>query len=764
MPSSGIKKIIHCVCPLSTDGIPIPFSTHTSDANLPPSPPTTPNHFSDKTQTVPLNIYYPSKELFNVRSRPSWYMIHAAASLSLAGYDQSICIDSRPSKHASVDRDLYAFVVNVLDPLFQVSPTSPSNCNKSMVNMWKNYINVNIAYAEALAARYRNGDIVWIHDYQLLMVPHYLRQILPNAKIGMSIYANFPYYGHLASIYECKSMLQSILLADHIGFQTKLDTRHFATACTQLLDMDCPPSSKQVGVFPSGVDNQLLLKSSVLKRAKEIRNLFPHRQIIFCRDTHVANVIRTLAAFSQLFSKDRYLMNHLVLIHLCSARVPASDLTAIPEIVRQINQLYGNTDFVPVHFYHQELDREEREALMAAADLGLFLGSQSSTLTSAKEFVLSQYERHAPLVMSQESSLVIPNGVITAIEDPSDIPALVTALHDTLTLCSIDSEKRYESLYKFVLENDAITCAHRFIETLVDHETRPLYTQQLIEAYKAASGKNLIIVCDNNELTAPTDKVEPSNPSTKKLIPYLESLSQDNMNCVYLVSGRTKDDLDIWSKANPHSFGLGAEYGAFVQQPSDASWKTTSISSEISKKSTDWRELINKLFQKYVQKVLGSCIIDNETMITLDFNKSFDSDKVSYYSKRCNEELAHLVNIAATHGQKLRIFKSKARIQVQKCSSLYSSEGYSTLVETLLEAIQPNFVLCVGNTNDQDKPMTSCEESMFSTLYGHGINRDHLYTVAMTTKKCTMANWELRDSTDMVDLFKQLVEIKKEGV
>lgn len=261
--------------------------------------------------------------------------------------------------------------------------------------------------------------------------------------------------------------------------------------------MDCPPSSKQVGVFPSGVDNQLLLKSSVLKRAKEIRNLFPHRQIIFCRDTHVANVIRTLAAFSQLFSKDRYLMNHLVLIHLCSARVPASDLTAIPEIVRQINQLYGNTDFVPVHFYHQELDREEREALMAAADLGLFLGSQSSTLTSAKEFVLSQYERHAPLVMSQESSLVIPNGVITAIEDPSDIPALVTALHDTLTLCSIDSEKRYESLYKFVLENDAITCAHRFIETLVDHETRPLYTQQLIEAYKAASGKNLIIVCDN---------------------------------------------------------------------------------------------------------------------------------------------------------------------------------------------------------------------------------------------------------------------------
>ncbi|GAN08300.1 trehalose-phosphatase [Mucor ambiguus] len=756
MIANSIKKIIHCVCPLSTDGVPIPFSTCTSNDKLPPSPPTTPNHFSAKVQTVPLNVYSPSKELFNVRSRPSWYMIHAAASLSLAGYDQSICIDSRPSKHASADRYLYAFVVKVLDPLFQVSSAPLSKCDKTMANMWKNYIHVNIAYAEAVAARYHTGDIVWIHDYQLLMVPHYLRQILPGAKIGMSIYANFPYW--------YKFMLESILLADHIGFQTKLDTRHFATACSRLLSMDCPPSSKQVGVFPSGVDNQSLLKFSVLERVKEIRDLFPHKQIIFCRDTHVANVIRTLAAFSQLFSRDRYLMNHLVLIHLCSTRVPASDLKAIPEIVRQINQLYGNTDFVPVHFYHQELDREEREALMAAADLGLFLGSHSSTSTSAREFVLSQYERHAPLIMSKDSSLVIPNGVITAVEDPSDIPALVTALHDTLTMCSIDSEKRYESLYRFVLENDAITCAHRFIQALVNHETLSLYIQQLVKAYKAASGKKLIIMCGNDTLTTPTEDIELVNPSGEKLLSYLEILSQDKTNSVYVVSGRTEADLGVWSKGNSHSFDLVAEYGAFVQQPSDATWQATSTPFTTDKKPTDWRKLITKLFQKYVQKLLGSRIVGSKTMITLDFNGSFDSDKISYYSKKCNEELVNFVNIAATQGLKLKIFKSKAKIQVQECSSLYTAKGYSTLIETLLETIRPNFVLCIGNTNDQDKPMIACEESMFSTLYGHSIGRDQLYTISMVPKKCTMANWQWKDSNDMVDIFKQLVEIRPKQV
>lgn len=173
--------------------------------------------------------------------------------------------------------------------------------------------------------------------------------------------------------------------------------------------------------------------------------------------------------------KNRYLINHLVLIHLCSTHVPASDSEAVPEMVRQINQLYDNTNFVPVHFCHQDIDREEQEALMAASGLGIFLGPHSSTLIASKKFIVSQNDRRASLILLQDLSLKISNGAIAAVEGSSDITALVTALHGALTMCPIDAEKRYAQSFKFVLENDTIACAHRFIQAFVGDKTPYLY-------------------------------------------------------------------------------------------------------------------------------------------------------------------------------------------------------------------------------------------------------------------------------------------------
>ena len=129
-------------------------------------------------------------------------------------------------------------------------------------------------------------------------------------------------------------------------------------------------------------------------------------------------------------------------------------------------------------------------------------------------------------------------------------------------------------------------------------------------------------------MTTPAEERESANPSGEKILPFLEILNQDTTNSVYVMSGRTKADLDIWSKTNSYSLGLSAEYGAFFQLPSETSWKSASTSFTTDKKSTNWRKLITKLFQKYAEEVFGSCIVNSKTMITLDFSKSFDSGKV----------------------------------------------------------------------------------------------------------------------------------------
>ncbi|KAI9247741.1 glycosyltransferase family 20-domain-containing protein [Sporodiniella umbellata] len=150
----------------------------------------------------------------------------------------------------------------------------------------------------------------------------------------------------------------------------------------------------------------------VSKRSRSLRDLFPNKQILFFKeDLHAAHVLYTLAAFANLLCKRPELINRLVFIVLCSSKISPHELEAVPEIVRQINQLYGTSTFVPVHFYHQEIDRDELLAFMNASHIGLCLSE-----SAAQEFrQLTHY--------SQKT---------VSIKDPSDIPRLTVSLQDAL--------------------------------------------------------------------------------------------------------------------------------------------------------------------------------------------------------------------------------------------------------------------------------------------------------------------------------------------
>jgi trehalose-6-phosphate synthase len=164
--------------------------------------------------------------------------------------------------------------------------------------------------------------------------------------------------------------------------------------------------------------------------------MFSDKQIIFCRGTCVANVYRSLAAFAELISRNQYLAQHLIfLLHVCPQDVPVKSLESVPELARQINHIYGTTDSVPVHFYHQEIDKEEQLSLMMAADLGLFLGSNPSTNIIAQEFMQLHSDNNSPLILSSNSNLLsmLPNWSFPTLNDTDSITTIANTLHTALT-------------------------------------------------------------------------------------------------------------------------------------------------------------------------------------------------------------------------------------------------------------------------------------------------------------------------------------------
>lgn len=154
------------------------------------------------------------------------------------------------------------FCHQVLWPcLHYAIPDAPKTKSFYESASFKQYVAVNQRFADAIVATYQDGDIIWVNDYHLMLLPQMLRAKLPSASIGFFMHVAFP----SSEIFRCLSvrndLLQGVLGADLIGFQTANYARHFRQTVSRILSAEALPKGIQlenrfvdVGVFPMGID------------------------------------------------------------------------------------------------------------------------------------------------------------------------------------------------------------------------------------------------------------------------------------------------------------------------------------------------------------------------------------------------------------------------------------------------------------------------------------------------------------------------------
>ncbi|CAN0577603.1 unnamed protein product, partial [Ectocarpus sp. 12 AP-2014] len=97
----------------------------------------------------------------------------------------------------------------------------------------------NQSFADTIQDVYRDGDLIWVHDYHLTMVPQMLRNVLPSAKIGFFLHLPFPSSEIYRILPYREQILEGILSSDIVGFQTYDFARHFLSTVESLLDANC---------------------------------------------------------------------------------------------------------------------------------------------------------------------------------------------------------------------------------------------------------------------------------------------------------------------------------------------------------------------------------------------------------------------------------------------------------------------------------------------------------------------------------------------
>ena len=397
---------------------------------------------------------------------------------------------------SEINRYYEAFSNGVLWPLFHYQTDL---IQRDAWRHWETYREVNRHFAEVVAREYRTGDLVWVHDYQLTLVPAMLRRLLPQARIGFFLHIPFPSSEVFRILPWRSQMLEGILGADLIGFHTFSYMRHFARAILLVLGVESEGEMLTfeerkilMGVFPIGVDaaefGRLADRDSVLAKAEAVRQECGGRKLILGVDRldYTKGLPRRMLAMDRLLEREPGLRDKVRMIQIVvpsRTRVDSYEhyRQNLDELVGRINGAHATVNSVPIHYLYRSIPQTELVALYRAADLMLVTPLRDGMNLVAKEFVASRTDGDGILMLSEFAGAAEELREAISV-NPYDIDGVASTISNSLSLPEEERRARMRVLRSRVLTYDCYHWANSFIKAL---ETAPGVTTQPLEAQSA---------------------------------------------------------------------------------------------------------------------------------------------------------------------------------------------------------------------------------------------------------------------------------------
>ena len=350
------------------------------------------------------------------------------------------------------------------------------------VDGWDVYESVNARFADAVVANYRPGDLIWVHDYQLLRVPALVRERLPDARIGFFLHIPFPNPEIFFTLPTRQRLVEGMLGADVIGFHTRRYHGHFRAALRRLFSLESDARGEvewhgrqvRLGVFPMGIDAADFAQRAASRavNAKVLEYKDPKQKLLVGIDRldYSKGLPRRLMALEQLLSAHPEWRERVRLVQVA---VPSRDrVGAYKDLRREVNALIGQINgrfstptWSPIHYLYRSIPDTMLLALYRAADVMLVTPVRDGMNLVAKEFPASRIDEDGVLVLSEfaGASEELREAVLV---NPYDVDGTAAAIHQALTMDGPDRRRRMRALRTTVLEHDVHRWVARFLETL----------------------------------------------------------------------------------------------------------------------------------------------------------------------------------------------------------------------------------------------------------------------------------------------------------
>jgi len=410
----------------------------------------------------------------------------ATGLLQKAARGRSHSYQPVPLSRDEVSKFYSGFANEIIWPLFH---DMPSRCDFDP-EYWEMYQRVNRKFAQVTAELATSKDLIWAHDYHLMLMGRYLRETGCTARLSFFLHIPFPAPDIFEKLPWRKSILRSLLQYDLLGFQTDRDRFNFLS-CLERIVPDASSSREDIGnmvehygrrtrvaTFPISISFEEFaghaasheVEQAVQSLRRELSNNFLVLGVD--RMDYTKGIPERLRAFRILLRRFPELRHRVTLVQVV---VPSRE--EIPNykelrrevelLVSQINGEFTDAGWVPIHYIHRNLSRKQLVTYYRAADIALITSLKDGMNLVAKEFCAAQIDECGVMIISEFAGVAaeLQHGAIVV--NPYDLAGIAEAIHRACVMPVEEKRSRMRLMREIVRAYNVQVWAEAFVNSAV---------------------------------------------------------------------------------------------------------------------------------------------------------------------------------------------------------------------------------------------------------------------------------------------------------
>lgn len=591
---------------------------------------------------------------------------------------------------------------------------------------WDMYVHVNKKFRDVILQHLEPGDTLWIHDYQLLLLPGLVREMQPDVTIAFFQHIPFPSQEIFRLIPWRKELLTGMLGADLIGFHTFDDVRHFISAATHLLSIKVDANLLMVGnrpvavePFPMGIDcdkfSELSNDPKVIEEIKSLKEHYDGQKLILSIDRldYSKGIIQRLEAY-KLFLEENPEYHHRIVFYMIV--VPSRD--TVPEYLRlkddidrlvgNINAHYRSFDWNPIAYFYKGFPLETLSALYNIADVCMISSLRDGMNLVSKEYVASRNDNKGVLILSEMAG-ASKELIDAIIINPTNTFEVKEAIEMALKMPKKEVMERMKAMRLMVFKFNINHWVRIFMKRLEEikqiqksmkaKSLKAEVKSEVLNAYQKAKNRLLILDYDGT-LVDFKKQIDQASPDTK-LYQLLDQLGNNSKNHLAIISGRNHETMETWF--GQKKYNLIAEHGAWIKR--DQEWE------HIPGLSNAWKEEVHLLMDAFSDRTPGSFVEEKSYSLVWHYRNV----QKGLGALRGNELMDNLRYMTAPHG--LQLLSGNKVIEVKNTEV---NKGKSTL--KLMDQDDYDFILAIGDDYTDEDIFKALPDDAISIKVGTDIS------------------------------------------